>query len=74
MFTYNTYNQVRGPNIWNVRDCWIPPGLQGQTIQGVRTIQESHHDVGIGSPVGKGSEQRSPEPVLAQLDLHIPGG
>lgn len=49
-------------------------GLQGQTIVGVRTIQESYHDVGIGSPVDSGTEERTSEPVLAQLGLHISGG
>lgn len=38
------------------------------------TIQESHHDVGIGSPVDPGAEEWTPEPVLALLGLHVSGG
>lgn len=61
-------------NIWNVRHYWIPAGLQGQTVEGMRTIQESHQNVRVRSPVGTGAEERSPEPVLAVLDLHLSGG
>lgn len=62
------------PYIWEhvlkERHCWILAGLQGQTIVGVRTIQKSYHDVGIGPPVDPWAEERTPEPVLAQLGLH----
>lgn len=60
-------------NIWNERHYWIPAGLQGQTVEGMRTIQESHHNVRVRSPVGAGAEEQSPEPVLAVLDLHLSG-
>lgn len=40
----------------------------------MRTIQESHHNVRVRSPVGTRAEERSPEPVLAVLDLHLSGG